>query len=238
MSSWLFQGNPDVFDIDAYLKNNEEVLWSVRQKHLAPKMDPNDTVFLWRAAGSKSAVSGVVARATLMELPAVQPDDAAAMGLWVEQPSDKPELRVRLRLSQVCLGAKEVVRRDWIENDPILHDLQIFKMANATNYELPPRHAQRLAQLVENTGRTWGREECLAALWAYNETYGREVSKLAGSPVAQVALAIGRAVSGIYNKVMNFRSIDPRDSRTGFSSINKLDQLTWDEFFDSKSLLS
>jgi hypothetical protein len=235
MSAWLFQGNPDVFHMDEYLKLNQFILWSVRQEHLGPRMKVGDTVYLWRAAGSKKAASGVVAKAVIVEQPLVQPDDAAAQGLWIRNPSDRPELRVRLRITQTCLGPKEVVRRDWIAADPVLRDLMVLKMANATNYELAPKHAQRLALLVENTGRTWDREECLAALWAYMQTYKHEVSKLPGSPVAEVALAIGRAVSGVYNKVMNFRSIDPRDSRTGLTSINSVDQSTWDEFFDAKS---
>ena len=45
--------------------------------------------------------------------------------------------------------------------------------------------------------------ESIAGLWAYAKTYGKEVSRLPGSPVADGALRIGRAVTGVYNKVMN-----------------------------------
>jgi hypothetical protein len=34
---------------------------------------------------------------------------------------------------------------------------------------------------------------------------------------AAVTVKIGRAVTGVYNKVMNFRSVDPRDNRAGMS---------------------
>jgi hypothetical protein len=57
----------------------------------------------------------------------------------------------------------------------------------------------------------------VAGLWAYTQTYGQQVSRLPGSPVAEVALVVGRAISGVYNKVMNFRAIDPRDERAGMS---------------------
>jgi hypothetical protein len=86
--------------------------------------------------------------------------------------------------------------------------------------------------LVENTGRTWQREECLAALWAYDRTYLKSISRQLGEPVAEVAVNIGRAVSGVYNKVMNFRAIDPREARSGFSGTNKVDHEVWQEFFD------
>src|SRR5262249_23758292 len=73
----------------------------------------------------------------------------------------------------------------------------------------------------------------VAGLWAYTQTYGQSVSKRPGSPVAEVALLIGRAVSGVYNKGMNFRAIDPRDERGGMSGAGGGDRHGWDEFFDS-----
>ena len=39
-----------------------------------------------------------------------------------------------------------------------------------------------------------------------------------------VAERIGRAVSSVYNKVMNFRALDPRDERTGMRAGSKTDQ--------------
>jgi 5-methylcytosine-specific restriction protein A len=82
-----------------------------------------------------------------------------------------------------------------------------------------------------NTGRDWTYEECVAGLWAFKETQGKAVSKLPESPVSRVSLDIGRVVSGVYNKVMNFRSIDPSDSRKGFSSTNHIDHQAWSDFF-------
>jgi hypothetical protein len=61
------------------------------------------------------------------------------------------------------------------------------------------------------------------------------VSQLPGTPVADVALRIGRAISGVYNKVMNFRHLDPRDQREGMSGRGEADARVWDEFFDKVS---
>ena len=66
--------------------------------------------------------------------------------------------------------------------------------------------------------------ESIAGLWAYAETYGQPVSRLPGSPVARVALLVGRAVSGVYAKVMNFRSIDPRAAGEGMSGAGETDR--------------
>jgi hypothetical protein len=45
-------------------------------------------------------------------------------------------------------------------------------------------------------------------------------------------MALGRAVSGVYNKVMNFRAIDPRDERSGMSGGGETDRRVWSEFYD------
>jgi hypothetical protein len=58
------------------------------------------------------------------------------------------------------------------------------------------------------------------------------VSRLPGSPVAEIALALGRAVSGVYNKLMNFRAIDPRDQRAGMSGGGETDRRVWAEFYN------
>ncbi len=119
-----------------------------------------------------------------------------------------------------------------MKEDPILSDLRILNLANETNYPITFQEATRLQTLLNNTGRNWNRTECMAALWAYDQTYGKSVSRKPGSPVADVAIAIGRAVSGTYNKLMNYRSIDPSDTRTGLDAINQLDQAVWDTYYD------
>jgi Protein NO VEIN, C-terminal len=83
--------------------------------------------------------------------------------------------------------------------------------------------------------RPWNRAESIAGLWAYEKAYGREVSRSAGSPVAIVAERIGRAVTGVYNKVMNFRHLDPRDARKGLTGGGKADDAVWAEFFDDET---
>ena len=93
-------------------------------------------------------------------------------------------------------------------------------------------HDERLAALWS---RTWTWDEFVAGLWAYARSYGGPVSRLPDSPVGTVALLIGRAVSGIYNKVINFRHLDPRDGRAGMSGGGDVDARVWQEFFDNVS---
>lgn len=98
-----------------------------------------------------------------------------------------------------------------------------------TPAESPVSHATRMR------AAHWTRDEAVAGLWAYTQTYGQPVSRLPGSPVATVALKIGRAVSGVYAKVINFRSLDPRAEGQGMSGAGETDRAVWREFYDAVS---
>jgi hypothetical protein len=183
----------------------------------------------------RGSESGIVAVATIVSKPVVRADDDWAVPFWIKGDPSEKRLRVELEISRRCLRPKQVIKRKWFKDDPILSHLMILKVANATNYRISANEAQRLALLTRNTGRDWNRDECVAALWAFSETEGREVSKRPSSPVARVAVTIGRAVGGVYNKVMNFRAVDPRDKRVGLPATNELDHEVWNQFYDAKS---
>jgi hypothetical protein len=236
MITWIFQGNPDTFDIDGYLRTARLIRWTVRQPQLADTMAPGDRVFLWRAKGSaKQSIAGVVASGWLQSAPTKEGDDPAAVPFWVGGGGQAGEqLHVRIDVDRVVRGPKEIVQRDWLVDDPVLHDLRILHLRSETNYRLTDAQAARLEALWRNTNRPWNRSESIAGLWAYQETYGGVVSRAPGSPVAVVAERIGRAVTGVYNKVMNFRALDPRDARKGLVAGGQVDRSVWAEFFDDE----
>ncbi len=235
MNYWIFQGNPDIFNVTEYLRENNDIVWSVRQSNLAEHMKPGDEVFLWRAGGKKKEIAGVVAVAHLTSEPRIMPDDLASQSHWRKEQPQEIGLRVEMKIEKRCLGNKEVIKRDWINVDPELKELEILRMSQKTNYRITAAEAKRLAMLCRSVGSDWSREEDVAAIWAFKETKGGPVSKKAGSPIAHVAALIGRPVGGVYNKIMNFRHIDPQDSRAGLTNINQMDQEVWAEFYDPTS---
>jgi predicted HNH restriction endonuclease len=229
MRTWIFQGNPDLFDIDGYLATwPAEVHWSVTR--YANEIQSGDQVFLWRNKG-KSGVAGVIAEARVIGTPTLLDDDEESKPFWIGEQTSSQKIRATLQLVRVA-NAKEMLKRDWLEEDPILFDLPNIKMASGTNFKITPEHADRLNRLWSRIGQNWSRSEALAGLYAYIETYGDTVSKRPGSPVAEVSVRIGRPISGVYNKVMNFRHIDPRDKREGLSGGGAADREVWLEFFD------
>jgi hypothetical protein len=199
----------------------------------ADEISVRDRVYIWRTQGKQKGIAGIIAEAQVIAPVALLPESADAVPFWRANASAATEARPRtgLRLLRVAMS-REVIRRDWCTEDPVLRTLPNLKMAAATNYRLMQEQIERLAALWSRTGHDWTRDESVAGLWVYARTYGGSVSRLPGSPVADVALRIGRAISGVYNKVMNFRHLDPRDQREGMSGAGETDARVWDEFFD------
>jgi hypothetical protein len=235
MRTWIFQGNPDDFDLDAYLSTApSQFPWLVTR--YSNEINTGDHVYIWRTQGKQKAIAGVIAEAEITAPVAPRSESVEAVPFWRTGASEATEMRPRalLRLVRVATP-REVIRREWCVEDPILRTLPNLKMAAATNYPLAREQVERLAALWTRTGHDWTRNECIAGLWAYARTSGSPVSRLSGSPVADVALLIGRVISGVYDKVMNFRHLDPRDERAGMSGGGDADARVWDEFFDKVS---
>lgn len=230
MATWIFQGNPETFDLDGYLRADlGTITWIVRQQ--ADRIQIGDTVYIWRSAGKDKEASGIVSECRVASPVVLMPAAPEAAQFWKE-PTPHIEKRISLIVIRVAT-ARQVLKRDWLKTDPILNGNLIFRMAQGTNFSLTDEEAKRVAILWRRTGADWTWREAVAALWAFDITKDGELSKLAGSPVAKVALAIGRAVSSVYNKVMNFRALDPTDSRAGFKSNAGMDREVWNRFFNN-----
>ena len=81
MAAWIFQGNPNTFDVDRYLDQcNSSVLWLVRQH--AKDIAVGDIVFLWRSEGDGKQPGGVIAELEVVEPVRVQPDDPESLKFW------------------------------------------------------------------------------------------------------------------------------------------------------------
>lgn len=237
MNFWIFQDNPDVFDINTYLHENEEVVWSVRQEHLAAEMETGDEVFLWRAGGKKRTVAGIVGIARIINKPEMMPDYAAAQLSGKKTDYSQQELRVKLRLEKRYIGDGEIIKHNWIKEDPALKDLPILRIKTRTNYRITASEAHRLANLCRTKGTSWNYEETLAALWAFQQAALSEYSTNSeSSPIAVVALLTGRSVSDVKNKVNAFQQIqDKKDSGQEPDNIESIENEVWGRFMNQKT---
>lgn len=203
-------------------------------RRYSSEIQPGDAVYIWRSAGGLKDKAGIVARATVLTEPANISDDPAAGPFWKRDAPTGTSTRVKLSVDRVA-KSREFIKRDWLIDDPACSEMLIVRQPAGTNFPLKPREAERLQNLWSKTGVDWSREESLAALHTYLALSGKQISKKAGSPVADLAMLIGRAVTGAYNKIMNFRAIDPRDSRDGMDGASNVDRSVWAEFFDERA---
>jgi hypothetical protein len=229
--TWIFQGTPKIFDIDGFFQTQPtEFTWLVSR--YADRIAVGDQVFIWRAAGGDgSDASGVIAEAVVADAPALRRDFDFEIPFWTGVEGSKPAIRAVLRAVRTA-NKREMLKRDWFNDDPVLKTLSILRFASATNFDVTEDEAARINALWLRTGADWTYAESVAGLWAFYKTEGKEISKLPGSPVSEVSLAIGRTVSGIYNKVMNFRFLDPRDARQGFKGKSDMDERVWQRFYN------
>ena len=155
LSTWIFQGNPDRFDIDEYLKNATQIYWSVTRKSYESRISLGDRVFIWRAMGKQRTRAGIVAIGEIIENPVqrsrVKSPRFLGSNLWVRQQDDPTVIKTGVLLSETRLTLEEgMLPAELVAVDEILGDLQIVKSRQGTNFLLSEGHAERLVELWRN----------------------------------------------------------------------------------------
>ncbi|MDW8518501.1 HNH endonuclease [Priestia flexa] len=150
MNTWIFQGNPKVFDINSYIKNHKYIWWSLRQEHFLDKIELGDEVFLWRSDGNNRGTGGILAKARVISLPEERADDENAKNYWYTDEWENPYLAIKLEVLQVRLEDGFISRLSLLEH-PILKELLILRLRQKTNYLLSPEHAIILQKLWNNS---------------------------------------------------------------------------------------
>jgi hypothetical protein len=115
MQTWLFQGNPDEYDIDGYLQSRPaQLVWLVTR--YASEIAVGDRVYLWRNQGKQNAIAGVVAEGIIIAPPEQRGEDPDGRPFWrVTGPrSDSPQMRAVMRLAKIATK-REVIPRHWCE---------------------------------------------------------------------------------------------------------------------------
>jgi hypothetical protein len=136
---WIFQGNPDLFDVDGYIRERQEVLWSVRQHK--DRILAGDRVLLWRSG----ATGGVIADCSVIDPPSKEILEDAPE-LWKEMPDIQTgEMRCRLRVEDSF--ADTPIARAAIR--AIMPELSILKVPQGTNFEITQPDYEKIMKLRE-----------------------------------------------------------------------------------------
>ncbi len=152
MSTWIIQGNPKRFDVDAYLSRQSDINWAVGQSRLHRRIQVGDTVFVWRSDGWVKGSGGIVAHGAVTSAPQPMNDDAP--DLWRDGQKTRLQIRIELHISDVRLTVEDgMVQRGLLERHPLLGDLTILRWRNATLYEVKDAHELALDELWASLGK-------------------------------------------------------------------------------------
>src|SRR5205823_615490 len=140
--AWLFQSNPEYYELDRALRELPAVEWTVRG-HVA-SVRAGDAAYIWRAGRQ----AGVVAVGTVLTEPAESAPSPEDRPYW-RQPDrygfDKVEPRIRVSIDRIV---EPPLLRTTLRDDPVLSNLTVIRAPRGTVYEVPPEHELRLQELL------------------------------------------------------------------------------------------
>lgn len=140
MTSWIFQGNPNIFRVNEYLSSRKKIIWTIKQKYFEDKMSVDDVVYIWRSDGSIPKSGGIIAKGKITALPQKIQDDAP--NLWIKKQENSLALRVEIEVEDTRLNEEEgMIKRIDLEKDNTVRDMRILAFRSETNYKLESKHA-------------------------------------------------------------------------------------------------
>lgn len=156
MAAWVFQGNPDRFDIDDYVARYPELIYWRTPRH-AKEITVGDRAFLWRSGPE----AGAIAIGTVVEAPtrlsAVRHPEALGNDLWRTEEPDPDVATTGIHLDDVRLSAEEgYVSRSEVKDDPDLGRAPIITMPNGTVFPLDHRETRALERIWRLSARGEG----------------------------------------------------------------------------------
>jgi predicted HNH restriction endonuclease len=155
--AWIFQGNPERFDIDDYIARYPQLIYW-RAPRFAASIRIGDRAYVWRSGDE----AGVVASGFVVEsaVPASQVEVPEALGddLWVKDKPTSDEPKVGVSLDSVRLSVAEgMVTRSTVKDDAALSRSTIIRMASASVFRLDEVLSARMEAL-------WARGDAVDAM--------------------------------------------------------------------------
>lgn len=145
---FIFQGNPVRFDVDDYLINNHDILWTANR--YAKDMTIGDLAYIWRSGEH----AGVIALGKITELPASLSELEESGKLRSEDivgnDEDRNTKKVGIKIGEYRLSENEgMVERQLVKDDPILGSSLIIKNPQSSVFKLSNVESSRMKTLWE-----------------------------------------------------------------------------------------
>jgi MoxR-like ATPase len=137
--TWLFQANPNLFDLQGAIRDLDGFTWTTRQH--AREIHAGDRAYLWQSGPN----AGILATARISTEPNLQDNSDSKMFELVPGTFDKEEMRVTVEVEDVL---EPPLTRAEIQENPKLASLQILRIAQQTNFPVTPEEAEELDRLI------------------------------------------------------------------------------------------
>jgi len=241
---WIFQTNPDKYDIDLDLaKNPEEAILEIKTHKHRKEIRVGDRVFIWRASGAK-ANAGIIASSTVIALPGEIVDGLHKpknSSYWIKNKSNNKHF-CKLKIEDLRITPEEgMLARSLVSSDDILRSLAIvtrnvggtFKI-DQDEYKRISSYWDHLASISEDIDESNLRNN-INDKTVYFEGKVRELSskhyersskaredclKIHGYDCAVCSLNFEDRYGEIGKKFIHVHHIDPVASRIGEYEVN------------------
>jgi hypothetical protein len=152
MKTWIFQGNPDRFDVDEYLRSVIDIYWTVSWKTHQKQVELGDHVYIWRARGRSASVPGIVGFGYINEPCRAKSEIAETRrlsdDLWTDGATEIGEVKAGIHLDEVRLTPSEgMLTAAQIRMDAVLSRMRIVTVRTGTNFPVSLDQAERLLDL-------------------------------------------------------------------------------------------
>jgi predicted RNA-binding protein with PUA-like domain len=142
-NAWLFQSNPDLYDIRGALRSLKEQVWSVRR--FADEIRVGDPVYIWESGRH----GGIVGLAEISEPARLLPEPEEQLP-FAKDPAAFAGYRLRARLKVVKV-VEPVIARQYIVSRYDLASMTVLLYPRGTNFRLSGQQARELNELFHKT---------------------------------------------------------------------------------------
>ena len=138
--SWIFQANPNYYDLTGAIDELTEITWAVNQ--YKKQVHAGDKVYLWESGKN----AGILAVATVLSDPDIIPDDDREIK-FIRKAENFSEKRLQVPL-HIDYVLPERIRRKNLLDHPVLRSLEVITFPNATNFAVTDEQARILNEMI------------------------------------------------------------------------------------------
>jgi hypothetical protein len=139
-NAWIFQGNPNLFDLRSALSELEQFTWLVNQHK--DKIRSGDRVFFWESGNE----SGILGTGIIISEPKMQEENPKERIFNIDDSKFEGEqFRV---LIEVEIFFKNPILRKQLIKYPELNNLSILRHSQGTNFPVTTEEAEFLESLI------------------------------------------------------------------------------------------